>query len=401
MFKNFLRGIEKRLNIKPMLDVLKKTRPARYLYITDAPPISPGRLALFLVGILILSGLGLTLFYNPTTDRAASSLAFLHSEQPLGWLLHNTHRWSALLIVIFMSLHILRVLVTRAHQYPRDINWGVGLFLFILVIFLGGTGYLLRWDIKAFVLMDLVISNFSNIPILGPLITQIILGGSELEIVPLYRGYVLHVWFLPVMLILASAIHILIVWRQGLAELPDLWLKYMERFPFRKWQQWAPGLVLLFVLFILSAITPHAGQSGPTDRSIWPHPDWLLMFYILPFWFFKGKWRIVGSLIVPLVLIIFLIRAPEISRRTSKRIIAVLLSGVSVLGVIWLFGQISYMGYQVPLQGCNACHRPTIIGDAPTRLSDFDIRDPDWVIFHLVDPQGSLFVPFSEPGQTP
>lgn len=66
-----------------------------------------------------------------------------------------------------------------------------------------------------------------------------------------------------------------------------------------------------------------------------------------------------------------------------------------------LFGQMSVMGARVPLPGCQACHRPGMVGGAPTRLSEFDIRDPDWLVFHLRDPQGSLLVPFAEPGGNP
>jgi len=48
------------------------------------------------------------------------------------------------------------------------------------------------------------------------------------------------------------------------------------------------------------------------------------------------------------------------------------------------------------MSGCQACHREGLIGGATTTLSDFDIRDPDWLVFHLRDPQNSLFVPFSD-----
>ncbi len=67
----------------------------------------------------------------------------------------------------------------------------------LIVILMGATGYLLRWDIKAFALTDLIVSNFSDIPLLGQAVVVAMLGGSDLETVPLYGGYAYHVWIIP------------------------------------------------------------------------------------------------------------------------------------------------------------------------------------------------------------
>lgn len=105
--------------------------------------------------------------------------------------------------------------------------------------------------------MDLIISNFSSVPVAGPLLVTAILGGTELDVVPLYRGYALHVWFLPFVLILLVIGHLLVAWRQGLADLSPAWRKFSRRLPVQCWLHLAPGMGLLIALLILSAITPH------------------------------------------------------------------------------------------------------------------------------------------------
>lgn len=395
--KSLLRHLDERLELTSLIEALRRSRPGGYRSPLEAPPLSPGRVALMLLALLILSGLGLTLYYNPTAEGAALSLANLHRDRPLGWLMHNTHRWSALLLLIFLVLHALRAWLGRAYRYPRDLNWWLGLLLLLWVIFMGGTGYLLRWDIKAFALMDLVISNLSGVAGLGPVLVAALLGGSELDVVPLYRGYALHVWFLPLVLILLITLHLFIVWKQGLSELPMIWQQLQMRLPVRRWWDLLPGLVLLIIVVALSSITPHEGQAGPNDRSLWPHPDWLLMFYFIPFWFFKGESRALGTLVIPIGLLVFLGLAPRLGRTGARRVLLIALAVLGIAGVIWLLGQMAVMGYQVPMQGCTACHRSTIVGGAPSQLSEFKIRDPDWLVFHLRDPQGSLMVPFSAP----
>lgn len=394
--KKLINKLDERLNLGPILDYIRKIRKKDYLSPLEAPPISPGRFALILVILLGLSGLGLTLFYNPTVELAASSLRYLHFEQPLGWLLHNTHRWSAVLLLGFVLLHSLRVFLSRAYRFPRDLNWHLGIGILLVILFMGGTGYLLRWDIKAFALMDLVVSSLADIPFVGKWLIKLFLGASELDIIPIYRGYIFHVWFLPALLLLLLGLHFFVTWWQGLAHLSNRWLWFGLSGKKGLPMFFLMGAGLLLIIVLLSAITPHDDLNDPLALTILPNPDWLLMFYFLPFWFFKGSARIIGVLIIPLILLLILFYVPRLEKKVSRRAGLFVLAVVGIAGAIFLVGQISYMGTQVPLQGCNACHRATIIGGAPTEMNDFVIRNPDWVIFHLQDPPASLMVPFSD-----
>jgi ubiquinol-cytochrome c reductase cytochrome b subunit len=358
-----------------------------------------GRISALLVALLVLSGFGLLLFYEPTAEGAANSLSHLHVDRPLGWLVHNTHRWSALMLSAAIALHALRVLLARAYRQPRDLNWWLGLILLLLVIALGATGYVLRWDIKAFALLDLLVTSFSEIPIVGRSLVQAMLGGAELDRVPLYRGYAFHVWVLPLLLLAAIALHLLVAWRQGLSEQPRWWQRWKARLPDIRWLDLLPGAALLALVLALAALTPHEGQAGPVDRSFWPHPDWILGFYFLPFWYFGQSVRVLAAVLVPGALLAFLILIPRIAGTKAKPWILSVLAAFALVGVAWLFGQMTFMGYQVPSQGCVACHQPGILGGAPTTLSEFKIRDPDWLVFHLREPEESILSP-APPAET-
>jgi len=104
---------------------------------------------------------------------------------------------------------------------------------------------------------------------------------------------------------------------------------------------------------------------------------------------------------LPGLLLLLMVIAPKLSGRISKGWWLVGLSAFGVVGVIWLFSQTAYMGSQVPMQGCAACHRAGILGGAPTSLSEFRIRDPDWLIEHLLDPETSILTPSERPEGIP
>jgi len=391
------RWLETRLNIRPVMKAVRSSQPPDRISLREAPPFSLGRLSAMLVALLILSGFGLLLFYEPTAEGAANSLSRLHVDRPLGWLVHNTHRWSALMLFATAILHALRVWTARAFQAPRDLNWWFGLALLLLMIAMGATGYLLRWDIKAFALLDLMVANFSEIPIVGRSLVQAMLGGAELDRVPLYRGYAFHVWVLPLLLVTSVALHLVVAWRQGLAERPYRWQRWKAKLPTIRWLDLAPGVGLLALVLLFSALTPHEGQAGPVDRSPWPHPDWILTFFFLPFWFLDQTSRAIGALAIPALLFLFLAFAPRLLSAGTRRWLLIGAGLFGVAGVIWLYSQISFIGYQIPFQGCNACHQPGVLGGAPTVLSEFEIRDPDWLVFHLREPQESILSPADSP----
>jgi quinol-cytochrome oxidoreductase complex cytochrome b subunit len=356
--------------------------------------ISPGILAVWLLVLLVVSGVGMTFYYNPTAELAASSVAYMHMQVVIGDILHNTHRWSALLLLVFVTLHALRVYVRRAYLAPRDINWWLGLLLLLLIFSFGATGYILRWDIKAFTLISLVVDSFGQVPVIGRALTVLLLGGAELDVVPLYRGYAFHVWLLPAVLIPMVLIHLAVVLRQGLVDRPPQLLRQLSLSGRPLRVGLAPGLFLLLIMVGLASRLPHEIATDATTRSALPHPDWLLLVYILPFWVFRGRLRILGTLIVPALLFGYLIIVPKLYSRLARRWFKTALIVVGVAGVLWLLTQVSAVGAQVPMQGCSACHRETIVGDAPLTLTDFEVRDPDWLVDHLKDPPESLTAPF-------
>ncbi|MEX1138243.1 MAG: cytochrome b N-terminal domain-containing protein [Bacteroidota bacterium] len=167
---------------------------------------------------LILCGTGLVLMflYIPSVERAYSSVKDIEYVISFGWLLRSMHRISAHLMVASVFLHMVRVFLTAAYKNGgtvgsnRPLNWIIGLVLLIMTLLLSFTGYLLPWDQLAFWAITVGTNIASSAPLVGESIRSFLLGGSTIDQNALIRFYVLHVFFLPVIVLFLFSYH---MWR--------------------------------------------------------------------------------------------------------------------------------------------------------------------------------------------
>jgi len=157
--------------------------------------------ALFL--LLTLSGLPLLFLYVPSVERAYQSVKDLEYVITFGRWIRAVHRISAHGMVITVVLHLARVYFTGAYKngvgrnQHREWNWVIGVVLLLLTLFLSFTGYLLPWDQLAFWAVTVGTNIASAIPMIGPQVRELLIGGRSIEQATLIRFYVLHIVFLP------------------------------------------------------------------------------------------------------------------------------------------------------------------------------------------------------------
>jgi quinol-cytochrome oxidoreductase complex cytochrome b subunit len=123
-------------------------------------------------------------------------------------------------MVVLVVLHLLRVLVFGAYKYPREMTWFTGMFLFLVTIGFGFTGYLLPWDQKAFWATTVGTRIAGVAPLIGGWVLRIMRGGEELSAVTLARFFGVHVWVLPAALLTLIGIHLYLVIRNGISAVP-------------------------------------------------------------------------------------------------------------------------------------------------------------------------------------
>ena len=175
-----------------------------------------GTISFVLFMILVLTGLILMFLYVPSVERAYSSVKDIEFVVSFGWLLRGTHRIAAHLMVAMVFLHMVRVFLTGAYKNgsavdaKRPLNWIVGLVLLVLTLLLSFTGYLLPWDQLAYWAITVGTNIASSAPVVGKWTRFFLLGANEINQNALIRFYVLHVFFLPLIVLFLFSYH---MWR--------------------------------------------------------------------------------------------------------------------------------------------------------------------------------------------
>ena len=179
-----------------------------------------GSASLFVAVNQIITGILLTIYYVPTPDHAYDSVQYITTQVTAGWLIRGLHHWGASAMVVLVVLHMLRIIFYGAYKYPREVTWFSGVVLLIVTIGFGFTGYLLPWDQKAYWATTVGTSIAGAPPFLGDYILRIVRGGEELSAVTLARFFGVHVWVLPVLLLLLVGFHMYLVIRIGITDVP-------------------------------------------------------------------------------------------------------------------------------------------------------------------------------------
>lgn len=171
--------------------------------------------ALFLIqGV---TGILLSLYYRPTPGEAYESILFIMNNVRFGWLIRSIHSWSSTLMIAFCVAHMLRVFITGSYKRPRELNWVAGVFLLLLTLAFGFTGYLLPWDQKALWGSTIGSEILGIIPGIGGWLLGLLRGGLEITGLTLTRFYGIHMLVLPVLAVLFLAAHFVIIRRQGIS----------------------------------------------------------------------------------------------------------------------------------------------------------------------------------------
>ena len=168
-----------------------------------------GWLATFLFVFETITGILLMIFYAPTPATAYGDILNLLSNVPLGSLMRDLHRAGAEAMVVVVVLHMARTFITGSYKKPRQFTWFTGVILLLMTLLLSFSGYLLPWDQLAYWAVTIGTSMAEAVPppAVGNMINLVLRGAPDIGEAGLLRFYLLHVLFVPSLLLIFFFVH--------------------------------------------------------------------------------------------------------------------------------------------------------------------------------------------------
>ena len=167
-----------------------------------------GSLALLALVNQIVTGIFLTMHYQPSAAEAFSSVEYIMRDVEWGWLIRYMHSTGASLLFIVVYLHMFRGLLYGSYQKPRELVWILGMLIYLVLMAEAFMGYVLPWGQMSFWGAKVIISLFGAIPYIGNALTEWIMGDYLPGDAPLNRFFALHVIAMPLVLLLLVVLHI-------------------------------------------------------------------------------------------------------------------------------------------------------------------------------------------------
>jgi ubiquinol-cytochrome c reductase cytochrome b subunit/menaquinol-cytochrome c reductase cytochrome b subunit len=175
-----------------------------------------------------ITGVFLAMYYDPNAINAYESVRYISNEAFLGEFVRGMHKWGSSVMVVLLFLHMGRTFLFGAYKYPREMTWITGAIIFILVMAMSFTGYLLVFDERAYWATVVGVNINGTAPILGPALSYILMVGPEISTHTLSRFYALHMLALPGAIGGLIALHLWLVIRLGVTSPPWSRMKVTE-----------------------------------------------------------------------------------------------------------------------------------------------------------------------------
>jgi len=174
-----------------------------------------GSLALLVLVIQIVSGIFLTMHYNPDGAMAFASVEYIMRDVPYGWLIRYIHSTGATAFFVVVYLHMFRGLMYGSFKKPRELVWLFGMFIYLALMAEAFMGYLLPWGQMSYWGAQVIISLFGALPIIGDPLTLWIRGDYVVSGATLNRFFALHVIALPFVIVGLVVAHIIALHEVG------------------------------------------------------------------------------------------------------------------------------------------------------------------------------------------
>jgi len=323
-----------------------------------------GSATLFAFMVQVATGVTLAFMYVPASGDAYQSLQFITNQTTLGRIVRGMHNWGASAMILLVGLHMIRVYMTAAYKFPREMHWLTGVVLLALTVVMGFTGQVVRWDQTA-VWSTIVASEMAGrVPFIGKWIADFLIGGETVGGATLSRMFAYHVFIIPALLFVFIGFHLYLVIKNGISEFPKAGEPvdpdtYREKYetmvkskgvpfwPDAAWRDMVFGFIVITTILLIALVIgpPDLGPPpNPSNIDALPVPDWYFVFYFAFLALMPPAMETYLMVFGPLVVALILFTLPFISNRGERSplrrpwAVAIVALTIASISGLWAIG---------------------------------------------------------------
>jgi ubiquinol-cytochrome c reductase cytochrome b subunit len=345
-----------------------------------------GSTLVFTFVVQMITGFFLWAGYSPSSQTAWESVYYIQHHMTGGTLLRGIHHFTAQAMIVLLALHFVQVVIDGAYRAPREVNFWIGLILLQIVLGLSLTGYLLPWDQKGYWATNVATNLMGIVPIVGPSVQRVVVGGTEYGHHTLTRFFALHAGLLPAMMVVFIAAHVYVFRRHGIKHKepkqgPDehFWVDQILK------DAVACLAVLAVVLFLVIRPWIFSGGHAPIGAELGApadasesysaaRPEWYFLFLFQFLKNFPGKSEVWGALYIPGFVMTVLALMPIVGRwkmghHFNVALVFTLLGGVALLTLLAIVEDLRKPEYKAAVaQAQKDAERAVELADSPTGI---------------------------------
>ncbi|MFQ5998991.1 MAG: cytochrome bc complex cytochrome b subunit, partial [Candidatus Bathyarchaeia archaeon] len=197
-----------------LTDGLTRTIFLGLKFTTPNRPLNPlaylGVMTLAMFLLLGVTGALLMIYYVPTAAGAWESIRFINDEVPFGFFLRNMHYHASNAMVLLAVTHLFYQYFSGRYKLKYEVLWITGVLLGTITIVEAYTGYDLIMSIRAMLAINIGLAlAFSSQPFVGGLpLADMVLGAEGGLNNIILRYYTLHVFVLPIVMLVLMLVHL-------------------------------------------------------------------------------------------------------------------------------------------------------------------------------------------------
>ncbi|MGB3622616.1 MAG: cytochrome b N-terminal domain-containing protein [Ketobacter sp.] len=267
-----------------------------------------GSLAMLVLVNQLLTGIWLTMLYNPSGEGAFTSVELnMMRDVDYGWMLRYLHSTGASAFFVVVYLHMFRGMMYGSYRAPRELVWIFGMTIYLALMAEGFMGYLLPWGQMSYWGAQVIISLFGAIPWVGDALTEWIRGDYLISGITLNRFFALHVVALPIVILALVVLHIIALHEVGSNNPDGIEIKKLkdengvplDGIPFHPYysvHDLVGVVVFLFVFLTIVFFFPDGGGYFLEKPNFEPANPLKTPDHIAPVWYFTPFYAILRAI---------------------------------------------------------------------------------------------------------